>query len=101
MEKSVDDSSNVVFTYARSPKRVPSPHHPVATHPTILMMGAEGAGLRSSLINHAHYKVGIVAGRQDEIGVDSLNVSVAASLLCFEFLKKPPSQPRKSGELLF
>jgi 21S rRNA (GM2251-2'-O)-methyltransferase len=69
-------------------------------HPTILMMGAEGTGLRPSLLNAAHYKVGIRAGREDEIGLDSLNVSVAASLLCYEFLKKPLFK-KKPNEWLF
>lgn len=96
-----DFSSNIIFTYARSVRRIPSGHCPVEEHPTILMMGAEGSGLRPSLLNHAHYKVGIRAGRQtNEIGVDSLNVSVAASLLCFEFLKKPIKTSRTGG-LLF
>jgi 21S rRNA (GM2251-2'-O)-methyltransferase len=59
------------------------------------MMGAEGTGLRSSLLNLAHFKVGIRHGRDvDEIGVDSLNVSVAASLLCYEMLQKPPARPK-------
>ncbi|KAF2020909.1 hypothetical protein BU24DRAFT_10846 [Aaosphaeria arxii CBS 175.79] len=73
---------------------------PLATHPTILMMGGEGSGLRDILLQAAHYKVGIRSTREvDEIGVDSLNVSVAAALLCFEFLQKPAVQ--KSADALF
>ncbi|KAF2258009.1 alpha/beta knot [Lojkania enalia] len=95
-----DTSSDIVFTYARSRKRLLD-HHPVAMYPTILMMGAEGTGLRSSLLNQAHFNVGVRAGRDvDQIGVDSLNVSVAASLLCYEFLKKPKKE-RKPGDWLF
>jgi 21S rRNA (GM2251-2'-O)-methyltransferase len=95
-----DFSSNIIFTYARNVRRIPPGHCPVEEHPTILMMGAEGTGLRPSLLSHAHYKVGIRAGRQtNEIGVDSLNVSVAASLLCFEFLKKPIKTARTGGVL--
>lgn len=87
--------SRVVFTQARSAKRLPQGHSPVENNPTILMMGAEGTGLRSSLLNLAHFKVGIRHGRDvDEIGVDSLNVSVAASLLCYEMLQKPPARPK-------
>lgn len=92
-----------MYTIARSTKRLESDHSPVAEHPTILMMGAEGQGLRSSLLNLAHYKVGIPHGReQNQVGVDSLNVSVAASILCYEMLQKPqPKTIRSSDESLF
>lgn len=98
-----DATSDIVYTFARSTKRLPADHCPVADHPTILMMGAEGTGLRGSLLNLAHYNVGIRHGRDvDEIGVDSLNVSVAASLLCYEMLRKPKSKPApKAEEALF
>jgi 21S rRNA (GM2251-2'-O)-methyltransferase len=87
-----EPSSNIVYSIARSSKRLPLDHCPVADHPTILMMGAEGTGLRDGLLNLAHYKVGIKHGREvDEVGVDSLNVSVAASILCYEMLQKPVS----------
>lgn len=63
------------------------------------MMGAEGTGLRDSLLNLAHYKVGIQQGREvDEVGVDSLNVSVAASLLCYEMLRKRKAKPAPNPE---
>lgn len=93
-------TSEVVYTQARSAKRLPVEHCPVASYPTILMMGAEGTGLRTSLLNLAHFKVGIRHGRDvDEVGVDSLNVSVAASLLCYDMLQKP--KPRAAGNQLF
>ncbi|KAF2690125.1 alpha/beta knot [Lentithecium fluviatile CBS 122367] len=94
-------ASSVIYAFAKSTRRLPVQHCPVENHPTILMMGGEGSGLRTSLINAAHYKVGIRHGRDvDEVGVDSLNVSVAASLLCFHILQKP--QPRQNaGGLLF
>jgi 21S rRNA (GM2251-2'-O)-methyltransferase len=95
-----DNSSNITFSYAKSTRFLEA-HSPLQQHPTILMMGGEGTGLRSSLVNHAHYKVGIRAARNvDEVGVDSLNVAVAAGMLCFEILKKPGSV-RKAGDLLF
>jgi 21S rRNA (GM2251-2'-O)-methyltransferase len=98
-----DPSSNIVYTFARSSKRLPVDHCPVADHPTILMMGSEGTGLRDSLLNLAHYKVGIRHGREvDEVGIDSLNVSAAASLLCYEMLQKPIAKPAvKPEEVLF
>ena len=92
-------SGKVVYTIARSTKRLPSDHSPVAEHPTILMMGAESTGLKTSLLNLAHYKVGIPHGREvNEVGVDSLNVSVAASILCYEMLQKPKAQPKRNPE---
>lgn len=101
-KEQVDTWSAIVFSHARGSKRLPAEYNPVSLHPTILMMGAEGTGLRPSLLNAAHYKVGIRgASATDEIGVDSLNVSVAASLLCFEFLKKPVQQMKKQAEWLF
>jgi 21S rRNA (GM2251-2'-O)-methyltransferase len=63
------------------------------------MMGAEGTGLRDSLLKLAHYKVGIKHGREvDEIGVDSLNVSVAASILCYEMMQKPMTKAAPNPE---
>lgn len=101
-EQSLDNfASSIIYSYTRSTRRLPADHRPVANHPTILMMGAEGSGLRSSLLNQAHYKVGIRHGREiDDIGVDSLNVSVAAGLLCHDMLQKP-KPARKYGDLLF
>jgi 21S rRNA (GM2251-2'-O)-methyltransferase len=92
-------SSDIVYTIARSSKRLPADHSPVAEHPTILMMGAEGTGLRAGLLNLAHYNVGIRHGRDvDEVGVDSLNVSVAASLLCYKMLQKAKTKTKTKVE---
>jgi 21S rRNA (GM2251-2'-O)-methyltransferase len=91
--------NKVVYTIAKSTKRLPAGHSPVAEHPTILMLGAEGTGLKTNLLNLAHYKVGIPHGREvDEVGVDSLNVSVAASILCYEMLKRPQAALNKDPE---
>lgn len=94
-----DDSSSIIFTMAGSNRPLYG-HTPLAKHPTILMLGSEGSGLRSSLMARAHYKVGIRAAREvDEIGVDSLNVSAASALLCFEFMKRPKGLVK--GDFLF
>jgi 21S rRNA (GM2251-2'-O)-methyltransferase len=64
------------------------------------MLGSEGSGIKASLMARAHFKVGIRGGRAvDEVGVDSLNVSTAAALLCMEFLKRPKVE--KKGDFLF
>jgi 21S rRNA (GM2251-2'-O)-methyltransferase len=100
--KEAEEETGVIYTVARSSKRLEAEHSPAAEHPTILMMGAEGTGLKSSLLNIAHYKVGIRHGRDvDEVGVDSLNVSVAASLLCFDMLKKKKVVERDPENVVF
>ncbi|KAH6611652.1 hypothetical protein C7974DRAFT_393110 [Boeremia exigua] len=98
-----DGTSDVVYTQARAsdPKPIPD-HSPVAQHPTILMLGAEATGLKTSLLKIAHYNVGIKHGREvDEVGVDSLNVSVAASLLCHDILRKKPVVERDPENVVF
>ncbi|KAL1652473.1 hypothetical protein SLS61_005079 [Didymella pomorum] len=96
-----EGASDIVYTQARSNKELDD-HSPVIEHPTILMMGAEGTGLKASLQNIAHYKVGIKHGREvDEVGVDSLNVSVAASLLCHDMLKRKPTVERDPENVVF
>ncbi|XPS69140.1 23S rRNA (guanosine(2251)-2'-O)-methyltransferase [Ascochyta lentis] len=97
-----DETADIIYTLARSPKRLDPDHCPVAEHPTILMMGAEGSGLKTSLLNIAHYKVGIKHGREvDEVGVDSLNVSVAAGLLCHDMLKRRKVVVRDPENVVF
>lgn len=88
-----DTDGKIVYSIAKTYKRLPIGYSPLAEHPTILMMGAEESGLRNSLLNVAHFKVGIPHKREaQEVGVDSLNVSVATSLICYEMLKKPTAK---------
>lgn len=79
---------------------------PLAKHPCILMLGAEGEGLRENLRNRAHSTVSIDRGKKikgtPNVGVDSINVSVATGVLIDAFLKKPADAPEKmdtTGEL--
>ena len=53
------------------------------------MLGGEGEGLRPNLRKRADFVVGIEGHRLGKGGVDSLNVSVAAGVLCEAFLRKP------------
>ena len=62
---------------------------PATVHPTVLMLGGEGEGLRDNLRKRADYVIGIEGQRIGQGGVDSLNVSVAAGILCEAFLRKP------------
>ncbi|MCJ1385662.1 hypothetical protein MMC17_008785 [Xylographa soralifera] len=61
---------------------------PTRAHPCVLMLGGEGEGLRWALRRKADATVSIETSRRAG-GVDSLNVSVAAGLLCEAFLRAP------------
>ena len=70
---------------------------PLRDHPCILMLGAEGEGLRDNLKNRADYFVSIEQGERGSmpggllpgIGVDSMNVASAAGVLVESFMRKP------------
>jgi tRNA G18 (ribose-2'-O)-methylase SpoU len=70
---------------------------PVATSPSVIMMGSEGSGLSSHIKSHANATVSIPGARHslglgvtsDPARIDSLNVSVAAALLMEKFLRTP------------
>ena len=62
---------------------------PARNHPCVLMLGGEGEGLRWNLQKKADFLVGIEGQRLGQGGVDSLNVSVAAGVLCEAFSKLP------------
>ena len=53
------------------------------------MLGGEGEGLRPNLQKRADCVVGIEGQRLGKGGVDSLNVSVAAGILCEAFMREP------------
>lgn len=62
---------------------------PAIERPTVLMLGGEGEGLRPNLQKRADCVVGIEGQRLGKGGVDSLNVSVAAGILCEAFMREP------------
>lgn len=64
-------------------------NNPLRYHPCIMILGGEGDGLRWNIQRMADYDVGIEGRRIGEGGVDSLNVSVAAGLLCEAFIRQP------------
>lgn len=55
----------------------------------LLILGGEGEGLHWDIRRKADFDVGIDGPRIGQSNVDSLNVSVAAGLLCEAFLRKP------------
>ncbi|CAM1500677.1 Fc.00g098390.m01.CDS01 [Cosmosporella sp. VM-42] len=61
---------------------------PLNEHPCILVLGNEGHGLSKDLKVAADYELSIPRFVQKSC-VDSLNVSVAAGLLCHAFVKEP------------
>ena len=75
---------------------------PLAKKPCILMLGAEGEGLRDNLKNRADYFVSIPQGERGMsipgVGVDSVNVGVAAGVLVESFLRKPEGAVIKEAE---
>ncbi|KAF2137239.1 uncharacterized protein K452DRAFT_258006 [Aplosporella prunicola CBS 121167] len=85
-----DNTSPLITCVRPNSGAVLGGHSPLAIQPTILMFGSEGSGFAPTLRARANYIVGIRGVRGDDIlGVDSLNVSVAAALISMEFLKKP------------
>lgn len=67
---------------------------PTRDHPCVLILGGEGEGLRWNIQKKADDVVGIEGHRAGQGGVDSLNVSVAAGLLCEAFLRRPARNVR-------
>jgi 21S rRNA (GM2251-2'-O)-methyltransferase len=61
---------------------------PLARQPCILLLGSEGSGLTRMLKGLADFQVGIPNQSGSNL-VDSLNVSVAAGVLCSAFLMEP------------
>ena len=68
---------------------LPKLGHPVRDNACILILGNEGEGLRWTVQRKADYIVAIESLRLRKSKVDSLNVSVAAGLLCEAFLRIP------------
>ncbi|KAI4155630.1 MAG: hypothetical protein L6R39_001197 [Caloplaca ligustica] len=64
---------------------------PTQEHPCVMILGSEGEGLRWNIQKKADSLLGIEAQRAGYGELDSLNVSVAAALLCHAFLKNPRS----------
>jgi hypothetical protein len=63
------------------------------------MLGSEGDGLRKPLVKKSDVRLSIEGRRGDLNGVDSLNVSVAAGLLCDAFLRPPYQKKHDEAKL--
>lgn len=69
---------------------------PIRFAPTILVIGGEGKGLRDNLTYNAYAFVEILPQiNVTQFGVDSLNVSVAAALLCADIVRPRPQVEKK------
>ena len=64
---------------------------PVVKHPCVLIFGGEGEGIRPNVLKKVDSLVSVEGYRAGQHGVDSLNVSIAAALLCEAFLRKAPN----------
>ncbi|TFB03902.1 rRNA methyltransferase 1 [Trichoderma ghanense] len=62
---------------------------PLSKHPSILVLGNEGHGLSKPIKVAADYELSVPYFASNSC-VDSLNVSVAAGLLCHAFVRAPP-----------
>ena len=62
--------------------------NPLDSDPCILMLGNEGEGLRWNLRGKADVEIAIAGSGAHSGGVDSLNVSVAAGILCQAFVSR-------------
>ncbi|KFH44769.1 rRNA methyltransferase-like protein [Hapsidospora chrysogenum ATCC 11550] len=75
---------------------------PLSENPCILILGNEGHGLSKQVKMAADYELSVPRFIQGSC-VDSLNVSVAAGLLCHAFIKEPTtrreSQPKKLADV--
>jgi 21S rRNA (GM2251-2'-O)-methyltransferase len=71
---------------------------PLAEGPCILMLGGEGEGLRMNLRRKADVDV-YIPGSSQRSTVDSLNVSVAAGILCSSFVKRNRISTRSNDNM--
>lgn len=70
----------------------------VVRFPLIVAVGGEGEGLRERIKKRAEYVAGVNPARDvDEIGVDSLNVSVATALICQHFIQASAAGVGREG----
>ncbi|KAF4454330.1 hypothetical protein F53441_3146 [Fusarium austroafricanum] len=72
---------------------------PLNEHPCLLILGNEGHGLSKPLKVAADYELSVPRFVQGSC-VDSLNVSVAAGLLCHSFVKEPVISKTKLAETM-
>lgn len=86
----VTDPTVAFFSRQNEPISLESP---LSKYPCLVMLGSEGDGIKRSLKMLVDYWVGVHSGRSiRDIDLDSLNVSVAAAMVCSEFLKRPTPQ---------
>ena len=70
---------------------------PLRREPCVLLLGSEGEGLAKLTVKKADYEVRIPNLAPGGSGVDSLNVGVAAGLLCASFLRGVAKEREGTG----
>lgn len=68
----------------------------LSQHPTVLVLGSEAEGIRPRIARHLDETISIATAAPHP-GIDSLNVSVAASILIRDFLLQNGHHQMKSG----
>jgi len=87
------EPQQIRYTLAKNGSVVSASFNPLGSS-AVLVLGGEGKGLRSTLTYHAWAFVEVLPQiNVNECGVDSLNVSVAAALLCADMLRPRPPIP--------
>jgi tRNA G18 (ribose-2'-O)-methylase SpoU len=60
--------------------------------PAVLVLGSEGAGISPGITKVIDQTVRISDHRRESSDVDSLNVSVSAGILLYEFRRRNPAE---------
>ncbi|KAI9694850.1 MAG: hypothetical protein M1822_000466 [Bathelium mastoideum] len=88
---------NSTPTAPQSSRVYPLTHlgNPTLHYPSILVLGGEHTGISRRVLSRCHTQVCIEAARaRDEVGVDSLNVAVAAGMMVQRFVQRPRGRVR-------
>ncbi|KAK8168205.1 Alpha/beta knot methyltransferase [Phyllosticta citrichinensis] len=89
-------NTSPLVSFHRAPTKTVMPNHvPLARHPVILMMGGEHTGIDAKLAARANYQVGIRGVQALDVGIDSMNVSVASAIIMMEMLRRPEKALKK------
>ena len=94
---SASPTTNTRAPRSKPPVPMTSLGNPTLHNPSILVLGGEQHGLSRRVLSKCHTQVCIESAHpNDDVGVDSLNVGVAAGLLMQKFVQRP-NRPVRVG----